>query len=128
MKFARVIIAAKQKQSEHSHLRMAKYITRDGRNSHLQIVCRVLRGMNIDFGVFTEAKNNGIYSKTADGYKVVAMEAKSGKGGVALFYRNVKGWSLESTNIFCPNGKRSEPSRVGTEMQAPSLQSHLGWI
>jgi hypothetical protein len=51
----------------------------------------------------TTPKINGIYSKSADGYKVVATEAKYGKGGVALFYRDAKGWSLESTKTFGPN-------------------------
>ena len=98
----------RKKKARHSHLRMATFNIRDGRKSNLQIACRAMRGMNVDFGVFTETKINGIYSKSADGYKVVATKARKGKGGVAkggvaLFYREAKGWSLESTKTFGPN-------------------------
>ena len=81
----------RKKKARNSHLRMATFNIRDGRKSSLQIACRAMRGMNVDFGVFTETKINGIYSKSADGYKVVATKARKGKGGVAkggvaLFY------------------------------------------
>lgn len=62
--------------------------------------------MGIDLGVLTDTKCvNGIYTREAEGYKVVATEAKSrNQGGVALFYRkDAEGWAVEGTRTFGPN-------------------------
>ena len=71
---------------------------------------RMMRMMNMDFGVLTETKlTNGIHTKKAEGYEIIATNAVSKhQGGVALFYRRSKQWHIEGTKTFGPNVIRTE--------------------
>ena len=85
-------------------LRIATLNIIDGRRNRLNAALRCMRGMNIDLGIITETKfNTDRYTKAAEGYKVVGTKAETGKGGVALIYRDSKEWGLESTQTFGSN-------------------------
>jgi exonuclease III len=77
-----------------------------GGNSRLNQALRCMRLMGMDLGILTETKLvNGTYTREAEGYEVVATEAKSThQGGVALFYRKTtENWVIEGTRSFGPN-------------------------
>ena len=91
-------------KTRQPQLRIATLNIIDGRKNRLNAALRCMRQMNIDLGILTETKfNTDRYTKAAEGYKVVGTKAEDGKGGVALIYRDSKGWGLESTQTFGPN-------------------------
>ena len=67
-----------------------------------------MRGMshvNVDLGVFQEEKfTKGIYTKESGGYWATVSEAPiQHNGGVAMFYCNVKHFTLEALCLHGPN-------------------------
>ena len=81
------------------------YNIQSGRNGRLESALRAMDQMNVDLGLFTEAKlTDGIYTRYASAYNVIATEATSPhQGGVALFYRNSEHWHIESVRKYGPN-------------------------
>ena len=87
-----------------SFLRLATLNITDARNARLNAAIRCMKEMRIDIGVLTETKlHHDRYTKSSDGYTVVATKADKSKGGVALVYRKAEGWVLESIRCFGPN-------------------------
>ena len=85
-------------------LKIATLNIMDARRTRLNAALRCMSQMNVDLGILTETKlSHDKYAKMAFGYAVVATKASATQGGVALFYRKAKGWSLESTRTFGPN-------------------------
>ena len=67
-----------------------------------------LRGMsqaNMDLGIFQEKKcTDGIYTRESAGYRVVATDALiRHRGGVALFYRPLPLFEVETARDYGPN-------------------------
>jgi len=89
----------------HAPIIFATYNIRNGRNSRLEMALRAAREMSLDFGLLTEAKmTDGIYTRSCEGYAVVATDATSPhQGGVALFYRESEFWQIESVVKHGPN-------------------------
>jgi hypothetical protein len=61
--------------------------------------------MNVDVGLFTEAKLTGdAHTRFSSGHHVVAAEARRHcQGGVALFFRDSDCWQVESVRKHGPN-------------------------
>jgi exonuclease III len=60
-----------------------------GGNSRMALAMETMRTMKINVGILTETKvAEGIYTKAAHGYSIVATEAQSNYQGVALFYKS----------------------------------------
>ena len=88
--------------SSNSFLRLATLNITDARNACLNAAICCMKEMKVDISVLTETKlHHNKYTKSYDGYNVVAMEADKRKGGVALVYRaNPDGWALEDVQKF----------------------------
>jgi exonuclease III len=92
--------------SKYPNMNICSYNIMHGGNSRLNQALRCMRLMGMDLGVLTETKLvDGTYTREAEGYEVVATEAKSNhQGGVALFYRKTsENWVIEGTRPFGPN-------------------------
>ena len=89
----------------HSPMRVAAYNIRNGRAGGLLCALRAMSNMSIDFGVLLETKvTDGIYSRSACGYRVLATNAVSRhQGGIALFYKESAQYQLESIRRWGPN-------------------------
>ena len=61
--------------------------------------------MNVDLGILTETKHTGgVNTRESSGYRVLATDAASPhQGGVALFWRDWQGWSVESERCHGAN-------------------------
>ena len=79
-------------------LHLATLNITDARNARLNAAIRCMKTMNIDVATLTETKlHHNKYTKSLDGYSVVATVADKRKGGAALVFRTAsKGWALES--------------------------------
>jgi exonuclease III len=104
----KIIIMAElsEHHKKYPAMNICSYNIMHGGNSRLNQALRCMRLMGIDLGVFTETKLvDGTYTREAEGYEVVATEAKSNhQGGVALFYRKTaENWVIEGTRPFGPN-------------------------
>ena len=86
-------------------LRLATLNITDARNARLNTAIRCMKDMKVDVAVLTETKlHHDRYTKSTDGYNVVATTADKRKGGVALIYRTTSdGWALESICCFGKN-------------------------
>jgi exonuclease III len=87
-------------------MNICSYNIMHGGNNRMNQALRSMRQMNMDMGIFTETKlTNGRYTREAEGYEVIATEAKSNhQGGVAIFYRTKgKSWVIEGTRCYGPN-------------------------
>ena len=85
--------------------RIATWNIRNGRAENLVKSLRAMDQMGIDLGLLTETKvTDGIHTRSFRGYRVVCTDAASAhQGGVALFYRNTRYWTVESVAKFGPN-------------------------
>ena len=91
-----------------SSLRLATLNIVDGRRNRLEAALRCMKMANIDIGLLTETKlPQSKHTKYAFGYRVDCTAGGMRKGGVALVYRDSKGWALESTRCYGPNVIRS---------------------
>ena len=85
-------------------LRLATLNITDARNARLNTAIRCMKEMKVDIAVLTETKlHHDRYTKSSDGYTVVATVAEKHKGGVAIVYRKSPGWTLESIHSFGKN-------------------------
>ena len=97
--------SSESEEDKTTPIRIATWNIQSGRNGRLEQALRAMGQMNIDLGFLTEAKlTDGIHTRYSFGYRVVATEARSGsQGGVALFYRDSRLWSIESEVKHGPN-------------------------
>jgi len=104
---------------ERTDIRIATYSIRSGRNGWLEIALRAMKQMNIDLGLFTEAKlTDGIHTRFSSEYTVVATNARvHNQGGVALFYRSSPFWQVESVKRYGPN----PPRRTSDARKVPGI-------
>ena len=79
-------------------IKLAMYNIFSGRRSWLEMVLHEMDRMNVDLGILTETKHTGgVNTRESSGYRVLATDAASPhQGGVALFWRDWQGWSVES--------------------------------
>ena len=83
-------------------IKLATYNIRDGRNVRLEGALRAMKQMNVDLGILTETKfTDGVHTRFSSGYNVVATRARlRNQGGVALFFKNLEHWHVESVQQF----------------------------
>ena len=68
----------------------------DGRGSRLQLACRHMELLNLDIGIFTEAKLNGKHAISAYGYDIISTKIlHQNQGGIAIISKKSKEWHLE---------------------------------
>ena len=81
------------------------YNIRNGRKGGLKSALRGMSQANMDLSILQETKiTNGVYTRGAAGYKVIATDAPSRhRGGVALFYRPTPLFALEVVEKCGPN-------------------------
>ena len=87
-------------------VRFCSYNIRSGRGNELAVALRAMEQMNVDFGVFQEMKvtKDDIRTRFSSGYRLVCTDAASShQGGVALFYRELDFFSVESVQRWGPN-------------------------
>lgn len=71
-----------------SAIAIATYNIQSGRNSRPETALRAMEQMNVDLGLFTEAKlTDGIHTRYSSGYHVFATRARvHNQGGVGLSF------------------------------------------
>ena len=76
--------ASSTQDEVNPNIKLATYNIVSGRGSRLEMALREMERMNVDFGFLTEAKiTDGIYVRSAYGYRTLATEAVSPhKGGL----------------------------------------------
>lgn len=91
--------------NELQRLRVCTYNIVSGGGNRLNMALRAMALMRVDLGLFMETKlSHDKYTTDCCGYQVVASRAKSNtQGGVALFYRTSKIWTIEGVRTYGPN-------------------------
>ena len=97
-----------QPKSLDTTLRLATLNIIDGRRNRLEAALCCMKMSNIDIGLLTETKlPESRHTTYHMGYRVESTKGGMKTGGVALVYRDSKGWVLESTRCYGPNVIRS---------------------
>ena len=91
--------------NELRRLRICTYNIVNGGGNRLNMALRAMALMRVDLGLFTETRlSHDKFTTDCCGYQVVASRAKSrAQGGVALFYRASKNWTVEGVQTHGPN-------------------------
>ena len=84
---------------------LASWNIRSGRDARLAAACRSMNSLDVDIAILQETKvTDGFYPRSAEGYSIVATEAKSNRsGGVALVWREGDKFELEETKVWGTN-------------------------
>ena len=82
---------------EEGPIKFGTYNIRNGRNGGLEAALKGMAQANMDLGVLQETKcTDGVYTRAAAGYRVVATDAPSRHhGGIALFYKEGAEFAVE---------------------------------
>jgi exonuclease III len=84
---------------------MCTYNILNAGGNRLNMALRAMAFMRVDLGLFQETKlSHDKFTHQCCGYQVCATRAKSSsQGGVALFYRESKNWTIEGVHFYGPN-------------------------
>lgn len=85
-------------------LRLITHNIVHGGGNNINIVLRVMEQMKVDLGVLTETKlPHDKHTQHCQGHSIYSTKASPHQGGVALFYRQGKQWTVEGIKEFGPN-------------------------
>ena len=91
-------------QQRFSGLNVSTINIIDGRQGRLEMICKTLQRHEIDIGVLTETKLNGIHTINSYGYSIMASKGSNGhQGGVAFVVRENKHWHVEGFKTYGAN-------------------------
>ena len=81
------------------------YNIRNGRNRSLESALRGMSQVNMDLGIFQDAKlTNSVYTRGSERYSIFTMDAlRQHRGGVEVFYRPSLRFAVEAAQKFVPN-------------------------